>query len=307
MFGVCWDDFMKIFTEATGSMTSGYLVKAIQEAGHLAVGSDISKDNHGFVMCDDFIVVPRANDPDLWPKMTKLLQQHKVDIVIPSFDETMIAWAERADEFSKLGIRIVISPLKTIEIFQSKWNTYNFFKSIGIKTPNTSLTDEFDLIKPDLGRGGSGIFKNTHKNDFSMEGMVSQDIIEGQEYTVDVMFANDGSPLYIIPRKRIGVVDGKSTQGLVVNFPEIDQQIRNIATKIKFVGPINFQLFVTDENELIFIEINPRVAGGMALGFAASENWMALIAENMSDSTNFDAKPIQYGLKMVRYYAECFI
>lgn len=298
---------MNIFIEASGSLTSMYMIQSIKEAGHKVVGSDISKFNHAKVLCDDFIVMPRTNDEELWEKSLKLLVEYNVDVVIPSLDETMVGWASRVDEFLKYNIHIIISPLQTIEIFQDKLNTYNFFKSIDISTPKTSIDAKYDLIKPRLGRGGQGIFENRYKNDFSMQDMISQEIVIGDEYTVDVLFCKNSKPIYIVPRKRLDVKDGKSTKGIVVQNQKIDSLIIEISKKIKFIGAINFQLFETKDKELIFIEVNPRIAGGMALGFKATENWITIMIDNLINNKNIVPKDIQYGLKMFRYYDECFI
>lgn len=298
---------MNVFIEATGSLTSGYLIKMIQESGNRAIGSDISDFNHGKELCDDFIVLPKTSDPNLWKITLQLLKKHNVDIVIPSLDETMIDWANKVELFERENIKVIISPKETIEIFQDKWNTYNFFRSINIKTPNTSLEPEFEIIKPRLGRGGSGIFTNDFKSEIDMTDMISQEKITGIEYTVDTFFNKDGKPLYIVPRKRIDVKDGKSTKGIIIKNQKIDDLIIHISNNIKFVGPINFQLFETPSKELIFIEINPRIAGGMALGIAATENWITLIENTIIANNTIIPKPIKYGLKMIRYYDELFI
>lgn len=298
---------MKIFTEASGSLTSAYLINAIRECACISVGSDVSTFNHGSRMCDYFVVMPRATDPKIWDKTINILTDLEVNMVIPSLDETLLGWAERTDLFLELGINIIISPVETIRVFQDKWETYKFFKSINIATPKTSLKKEYELIKPRLGRGGAGIFKKNSKKDFSMEGYISQEVIKGVEYTVDVLFSKSGKPIYIIPRVRLDVKDGKSTKGVVVNNPKIDSLIVDISKNIKFIGPINFQLFETKDNELILIEVNPRIAGGMALGFAATENWIKIIVDNIIDGKEVTPKDINYGLKMVRYYNECFI
>jgi len=297
---------MNILIEATGSLTSLYMIQAIKEAEHKVIGSDISIFNHAHSLCDDFIVMPKTNDKELWEKTKNLLIKHHVDIVIPSLDETMIDWATKVDEFHNYGITIIISPIKTINIFQDKWNTYNFFKSISIQTPKTSLEDIYQIIKPRLGRGGSGIFENTYKNNFSMQNLISQEKITGTEYTVDALFNKDGTAIYIVPRERIDVKEGKSTKGVVVKNKKIDDLIMKISKHIKFIGPINFQLFKTINDKLVFIEVNPRIAGGMALGFAATENWIKLMVDNIIKDKKIVPKKINYGLKMARYYDECF-
>lgn len=300
---------MKILIEATGSLTSGYLIHSIQEGGHDAVGSDISKANHGFELCDDFILMPKTKDPELWSKTEALLLAHKIDMVIPSLDESMLGWAERAEDFAKKGIKVIVSPLKTIQTFQDKWETFKFFDSIGIDVPATSTEATYPLIKPRLGRGSTGIYIQDVEADTppDMTGMISQELIKGTEYTVDCLFDKEGQPIYIIPRERLDVKEGKSTKGRVVYNEKIREEIIYVANKIELQGPINFQLFVTDQGEHKYIEVNPRIAGGMALGFAASENWMPLLVENFLGGKKIEPKPVNYELTMYRYYSEIFV
>jgi len=40
---------------------------------------------------------------------------------------------------------------------------------------------------------------------------------------------------------------------------------------------------------------------------AASENWINLIVNNFIENNPIKPKPIKYNLRMMRYYAECFI
>ena len=272
---------MNIFIEASGGITSGYLIKSIQESGNRVIGSDISGLNHSVYLCDEFIQMPKISDSLLWDKTLKLLMQYEVDLVIPSLDETMEAWAEKATTFEQNGIKVIISPLETIKIFQDKWKTHLFFNEIGINTPKSSLNQDYELIKPRYGRGGAGIFKNDFSSKINMDGNISQEIINGIEYTVDAFYDKHSNPIYIIPRVRMDVKDGKSTKGEVIKNDKIRNEVIKISNKIKFIGPINFQVFETEKGELFFIEVNPRIAGGMALGFAASENWIELIKHNI--------------------------
>lgn len=295
---------MRILTEASGSLTAAYLLKAIRDAGHQALGSDVSPLTAVDCLADDFLQFPPKDDAQLWPRISALLQERRVDLVLPSFDEMMIGWAERQTEFAAQGTRVIVSPLTTVQTCQDKWESYRFFRDNDIPTPDTSLSQDFGLVKPRTGRGGAGVrFTDQPVN---MDGMISQRPVQGQELTVDALFDTDGMPVYIIPRRRIGVRDGKSTQGETVRHEDVTRLVRRIATALHFVGPINFQCFV-DGADIQFIEINPRIAGGMALGFAASENWIPLLVDNLVHGHPLSPKPVRYGLKMVRYYAECFV
>lgn len=296
---------MKILIEASGSLVSGYLIKAIQESGNIAVASDVSDQNHSVCLANEFIQLPYSDDPNLWSVIEEKLISHNIKVVIPSFDETLIEWAKRKEYFQKIGINVIISNIQTIEIFLDKYIAYKFCTLHNIPTPKTSLTQDYVLVKPRFGRGGSGLYiGNAIQN---MQDMISQELIQGTEYTVDCFFDRKGTPIYIIPRQRIDIKDGKSTKGIVVKHEIIEKYIKAISSKINFEGPINFQFIETQKKEVYFLEVNPRIAGGMALGIAASENWIRLIIDNFMYHKDINPKTIHYGLKMMRYYAECFI
>lgn len=153
-------------------------------------------------------------------------------------------------------------------------------------------------MKPRCGRGAKGIVRTREPVD--MRGMLSQDFVVGEEYTVDVCCADDGTPLHIIPRRRLGVRDGKSTGGITEEQPAIIAAVRRLCAGLRFRGPINVQCIVRDGVPW-FIEINARIAGGMALGLAASENWLPLILDGRQPA----ATP-RWGLRMRRHYSEVF-
>lgn len=146
---------LKILTEASGSLTSSYLAKAIRDAGHIVCGSDINDFNAAFY--DDFILMPKANDPKLWDKTLALLKTHHIDIVIPTLDESLLGWSERVEFFAQHRILALISPPHTISTFIDKWKTYEFFTTHNIPTPNTALYQPRRILKPRYGRGGSGM------------------------------------------------------------------------------------------------------------------------------------------------------
>lgn len=296
---------LKFLTEASGSLTSAYLLKALKEAGHMSVASDINAKSVGRFLADDFIKMPEKNDPNLWEKTVSILVDCEIDVVIPSLDETLLGWAKRKMELVNRGIHVVISEEGTIQTFQDKWLTYQFFSENGIPTPASSLEQRYPLVKPINGRGSCGVMVTSDL--VSMEGMISQELVKGEEYTVDVFCDRNSKPVYILPRKRLGVMNGKSTGGIVANHPEIIKWVNKICKIIPFLGPINMQCFVCSDNSVKFIEVNPRIAGGMALAFAATENWINLIVDNLIYSKEINPKPVQYGMEMKRYYAEVFI
>ncbi|EOI2961398.1 ATP-grasp domain-containing protein [Campylobacter jejuni] len=298
----------KIFTEASGCLTSLYILNAIKDANCLACASDIDSFNAAYSIADDFILMPRVSDEKLWDKTKKLLLEHHVDIVIPTLDDSLLGWSIYKEDFKQMGIEVIISPKDTIEIFIDKWKTYLFFEKLSIPTPKTEIYKNFGLIKPRNGRGGAGIelfsksFKN--KNEWLY---ITQEKVEGLEYTVDCFFDKNGEPIYIIPRKRFEVKDGKSIKSVVCKHPLIDKYIRKISKEIYFIGPVNFQVFENNQSDLFFIEVNPRLGGGSSLAFKASENWIKLIVEHfVKNQSLISSNKINFGLKMARIYSDVF-
>jgi carbamoyl-phosphate synthase large subunit len=296
---------LHILTEASGSRTSAYLIKAIQEIGHFSVGSDIDSDCFGRFIADDFIVVPRHGDDDLWTIMQKRLVEKRIDLVIPSFDETLLGWAERRETLQHGGTTVVVSPPDAVSIFVDKWKSYQFFRDISVPTVSTSLNQEYPLVKPRFGRGGSGV--KITDTPVLMDGMISQEVAVGKEFTVDILCSPESDPIYIVPRFRETVASGKSLDGRVFYAPEIDEYVRRICIESKLQGPANIQGFLGNDKTIVFIEVNPRIAGGMALGFAATENWINPIVEMFVHGKQWKPKSVKYGLKMKRYYAEVFV
>jgi carbamoyl-phosphate synthase large subunit len=297
---------MRILTEASGSLISAYIIQAIQNAGHTALASDIDSEIAARFLADGFIQMPRNDEPELWEKTGALLVANKVDVVLPSFDETLIGWAERKAQLLKQhGGHVILSPAETVRTFRDKWLTYKFFKKCRVPTPATSLKQVYPLVKPRLGRGSQGVA--IPAGSVPMAGMISQELLKGQEFTVDVLCDKHSRPVFIVPRKRLRITSGKSVAGIVVDQPEIAKWVKVICQNAPFRGPINLQCFIDAAGQPWFTEVNPRLAGGMALSFAATDNWIGLAVRHFVEGKRISPKPVAYGLRMFRYYAEVFV
>ena len=296
---------MKIFLEASGCLTANFLISAIKDAGHICVASDANPESIGKLLSDEFYTVPMATDTDYVEKVLEILIEHKIVMVIPTLDDALLKWASMREQMEKNNITLAISDTPTLNVCVDKWNTYQCFIKNGIPTPKSSLKKDFPLVKPRNGRGGSGIVVTDDTN-VNMDNMICQELLLGTEYTVDVFCDYNHDPVYIVPRVRAGVKDGKSTGGVVCQNKDIDMGVRKICKAIPFTGAINIQCFETKDG-IRFTEINPRFGGGTVLGMKATENWIPLTIDTFCYKKRISQKKdIHYGLKMGRYYAEIF-
>lgn len=296
---------MNILIEAAGSKVWGTLLPYLRTVSSKIVGLDIDAFSCGLYMVNQGYVVPRYDEVGCFEKILKICRNEKIELVLPSINEGLLEWAKQRVSLQREGIKVLISPPESIAICQDKWETYQFFSDNKIPTPPTSLRHEYDLVKPRIGRGGAGIQRISPTKKINMEGYISQQFINGEEFSVDALCDFDGNVVYVVPRKRLAVESGLSVKGQVVNDSEIEMYVRKILSLTPFIGPIDIQCFKVD-SDIFFTEINPRIAGGLSLSMAATENWFeALVA--MDKGVSINPVKVNYGLLTMRYLSDCII
>jgi carbamoyl-phosphate synthase large subunit len=293
-----------ILTEGVGSPAWATFLPFFRAAAARVVALDIDPQAAGLYLADTGLLVPRYADPDCFEALARICRDHRVTLAFPSIHEGLLGWSERREEFARNGTFVAISPPETIAICEDKWRTYEFFRSCNVPTPRTSLRAEHELLKPRVGRGGAGIRRLAPGEAPAMDGHVTQEFLRGQEYSVDAFCDLSGTPLYIVPRPRLAVESGLSVRGKVVRHPEIESLARRALAATPFTGPVNLQCFDTPDG-VFFTEINPRIAGGMSLSMAATENWFAALARLLAGET-VTPGPVAHGLTMMRHYTDCF-
>lgn len=298
---------MNILVEGIGSMVFNTQLKYYNEMNWNIVGIDIDDKSSGLYKVSKPHIVPKYSNENCFDVIEKIIAMENIDLVFPSINEGLLDWSKKKKYFhDKYGTNVIISDEKVIEICFDKWNTYNFFVENNIPTPRTSLSSEYSLIKPRIGRGSTGIFlKNDLEDSFTMEGNISQEIVHGREYTIDILCDNNSQPIYIIPRERIDVDSGVSVKGKTVYDSQIIKYCKKIVETLKPIGIINIQCF-KDKEDINFIEINPRIAGGSSLSFSASDNWFRAI-ESFSLDKDYVPKNVNYNRYMFRTYEDVIV
>ena len=293
-----------ILTEGVGSPAWATFLPFFHGTGAAVLALDIDRQASGLYLADRGRLVPRYSDPGCFAALARVCREEGVTFAFPSIHEGLLGWAERRAAFAAEGVFVAISPPETVALCADKWRTYEFFRACGVPTPATSLEAEHDLLKPRVGRGGAGIRRLAPGEKPAMEGCITQRFLEGQEYSVDAFCDLGGNALYVVPRQRLAVESGLSVRGRVVRHPAIEAHARTALAAARFLGPVNLQCFDTADG-IFFTEINPRIAGGMSLSMAATENWFAALMRLAGGGT-VRPGPVAYGLTMMRHYADCF-
>lgn len=298
---------MNVLVEGIGSMVFGTQLKYYSEMDWKLFGIDITNKSFGLYKSLKPYIVSKYSEEDCFDIIENIIKTEKIDIVFPTVNEGLLKWSKRKRYFKeKYNTNVIISTEQVIDICTDKWKTYNFFCDNDVPTPKTSLSMEFELLKPKIGRGSYGIYnKKDISRDFNMDGYISQEIVEGDEYTVDILCDFNSNPIYIIPRKRIDTESGVSVKGITVYDEKIINYVKKIINTLKPIGIINIQCFKSKDN-INFIEINPRIAGGSSLSFASSDNWFKAIKCFLINEEYIPNK-ITYNNYMFRYYNDVIV
>lgn len=135
------------------------------------------------------------------------------------------------------------------------WDKYEFYKFCrrhGFRTP---ITAQFEaIVKHRNGSGSREQFRIGREH-------IIQEIVQGQEYSIDYFADFNGLTLSVIPRKRLNVVDGESQDCEISYDPFLINEATRMGQELGIKGPAVMQCFY-DNNLIKWIECNARFGGG---------------------------------------------
>jgi len=148
----------------------------------------------------------------------------------------------------------------------------------------TAVDWEFPVFaKPRSGAGGRGIRVVPDRAALAAlpvdEGLIVQDLLPGEEYSVDVLCDAAGRVIAAVPRIRARVDSGIAIAGRTVHDPELEETAAQVARAIGLVGVANVQLRRDRGGLPALLEVNPRFPGGLPLTIAAGVDIPSLLLD----------------------------
>ena len=283
-------------------------------------GTDTADLSPALQLCDESFLVKPTTHPGYIRQLLSIVKNNKVKLLVPTVDLDLKLLAQNKPKFSSLGCQVLVSAPEVIDICQDKRKTYRFLVKNGFDTPLTmsvrSALSKGKLnwpcfLKPWDGYAGRGnaIVNNRRELSFfakRIPNAICQEFIEGTEYTCDVYIDFDLKVRCVVPRKRIEVRTGEVSKAQVVKKNQIMSEAASLAEKLG-AGPgvITLQLFLTDNGDIKFVEINPRFGGGAPLSIKAGANFPKWILQELSGKKhNIRFDGFKDNLIMLRYDSE---
>jgi carbamoyl-phosphate synthase large subunit len=286
-------------------------------------GTDTTKLTPALQLCDKAFLVKPTKHAGYIRQLLSIVKTNKVKLLVPTVDLDLKILAQNKKKFATMGCCVLISAPEVVDICQDKRKTYRFLCKNGFDTPVTisvaSAVSKKKLswpcfLKPwdgSASRGNAAVNNRKELLFFAkrIPNAICQEFIKGTEHTCDVYVDFSMKVRCVVPRKRIEVRAGEVSKGQIVKHQAIMKQAATLVETLG-AGPgvITLQLFLTRDNNVKFIEINPRFGGGVPLSIKAGANFPKWILQGLLDSkTNIRFDGFKDKLIMLRYDDEVWL
>lgn len=284
------------------------------------IATDLKKSAPAFFVADAAELVPKIGDPNYVEKLLDICDRHQIDLLIPLIDTELSLLSLHRQKFIDRGVTLVVSSVETNEICYSKKQTGAFFKSIGVSTPKIYNISEIEnrhfplIAKPDTGSSSVGVYHvrdRTELRFFSnyIQDPIIQELIIGEEYTIDILLDFKGNAISIVPRLRLETRAGEVSKGITTKNPALIAAAKYVVESLPgAIGCITIQCFLQPNGNIVFIEINPRFGGGYPLSYRAGADFPRWLVESyLGNNPKVAIDEWEDGLAMLRYDDAIFV
>jgi carbamoyl-phosphate synthase large subunit len=287
------------------------------------LGTDSTKLSSALQLCEKGFLVKPITHANYIKQLLTIVKTNRVKLLIPTVDLDLKLLAKNKSKFAAMGCSVLVSTPDVVDICQDKTKTFRFLIKKGFDTPvtisvQTALSKKKVrwpcFLKPRYGSASKGnAVVSNHKEllvfSKKIPNAICQEFIKGTEHTCDVYVNFSMKVRCVVPRKRIEVRAGEVSKGQVVKHHRIMNEVaRLVETLGAGPGVITLQLFLTDDDKIKFIEINPRFGGGVPLSIKAGANFPKwILQELLGRKPNIRFDGFKDNLIMLRYDGEVWL
>ena len=299
---------MNILFTCAGRRT--YLLKYFKEnlsEGHKIVATDMQLSAPALQVADVKIQVPAVYDPEYVDITLRICKEQKIDALFSLNDLELPILAENKARFDALGVKVVVSDPKVIDIAFDKYKTAQWVENLRLDAPKTYVRLDdctralvaseiaFPLfMKPRWGSGSFGLESIADMEELDIyygllmkkikktilatasvgdEYIMIQEKLTGNEYGLDVMNDLDGKNVGVSVKQKLAMRAGETDKAITVDLPEIREMGRKIGEALGHVGNLDVDIMQRADGAYCVLELNPRFGGGFPFSYEAGVNF----------------------------------
>ncbi len=238
-------------------------------------------------------LVPRGDDPGFVDRVHDLVRTWGIEVLVPTVDSELIPCAASVTRFADVGCQVMVSSVDALERTIDKFTLIDALRTHRAAPATVLLDADFDadswiaggqvwpaLIKPRLGSGGRGVAVVDGPDELARTphdgSHLLQELLPGDEISVDVVARRDGRVVAAVPRLRLKVDSGIAVAGQTLHDDRAIADAREIVEQLGLSGPLNVQFKQDATGSWKLLEINPRLPGSSPLTMAAGVDLVGL-------------------------------
>lgn len=259
----------------------------------------------------EIIIGLRWRDPNLLKHLHDTVTAHSIDIIIPFVDGAIepasLYCSTYGDAWTPSG------DAETMKTLFDKAASATLFERNSLPIPATFDGNRtFPLIaKPRFGSASRGIRIISSDKEFDeiaeniTDYLIQEYIAQREEYTVDCYIDAHGTPICIVPRKRLEVVGGEVSRTVTLRDDRIMELSRKVIDRLHLRGAVTLQ-FLRDSStdRLLLMEINPRLGGGAVCSVHAGADLPSFILSEWAGMSLTPCDNWRDGTEISRYQQE---
>lgn len=311
---------------------ASYFQQALGQSGRV-VGTDMDLSAPALQACDAAHKVPGVFEEGYLEALKKVMIEEDIHLVFSLNDlEAGLLAANRAEIEQQTGATVYVPSLETLEVCADKWRTFEFAREIGVPVPATFLDPtqtatalelgqiRFPLIvKPRWGSASIGLFIVDNHEDLisgfescrkavarsalsslgSHESVIIQEVIQGPEYGVDVIYDHQENYIGFTAKKKLAMRAGETDKAVTVHPELFRDLIDRIANSLPHRGNLDCD-FLERDGKFYLLEFNPRFGGGYPFTHLAGANHVQMLIDAYQGRT-----PGEYSYAVGKGFAKC--
>ena len=322
---------MNILFTCAGRRT--YLLKYFKEnlsEGDKIVATDMQLSAPALQVADVKIQVPAVYDPEYVNITLRICEEQKIDALFSLNDLELPILAENKARFEAIGVKVVVSDPKVIDIAFDKYKTAQWVESLGLTAPKTYVRLEvckkaleageiaFPLfMKPRWGSGSIGLESIADMEELDIyygllmkkikrtilatasvgdEYIMIQEKLTGSEFGLDIMNDLDGKNIGVSVKQKLAMRAGETDKAVTVDLPEVREMGRKIGDALGHIGNLDVDIMQRADGAYCVLELNPRFGGGFPFSYEAGVNFPKALIQ-MIKGESFDPQMLapEYG------------